>query len=240
VEQRAEANLQEFEEDGILEPGQAEELLQLSPWELRRELRKLQQQHILQNPPPEFEQLSEQERQRLSEMPPDKFMKWMHEKRGRRHEGKRRPGMLEDALCGRPRHVRPVPEHVLLKVLSEEQKAELAQLSGPEREAGILRFLKQQAAKVLESNGQDPTRLDRLKGRSPGEVSRELMRIIHPRPSGGRRKGGRGQDGRGPGGHVPGGRGPGGRGQDKSNPDGRKSDGREGRHGKGSGQGQRR
>lgn len=251
VKQRAEATLQEFEEDGLLEPGQAEELLQLSPWELRRELRKLQQQHILQNPPPEFRQLPEQERQALQEMPPDKFMKWMHEKRGRQHERKRGPGMLEDALCGRPRRVRSVPEEVLLKALTEEQRAEVAQFAGAEREQKLLGCLRINAAKLLESRGQDPQQLERLKGRSPGEVTRELLRIIHPRKSGGRRSGGRGPEGRGPDGRGPDGRGPdgrgpgGGRGRGSRAPEGQRPDkqesgGRDDPHGRAPGRARQR
>ncbi|MFH0946211.1 MAG: DUF3106 domain-containing protein [Planctomycetota bacterium] len=225
MKQRAEATLQEFEEDGFLEPGQAEELLRLSPWELRRELRKLKQRQVLQNPPPELSNLSEQERRELQDLPPDQFMRRMHELHGRKHPRTGEPGMLEDALCGRPRHVRPVPEQVLLEELSEEQRAELAQFSGSERDEKIVWFLREKAAKALESHGQDPSRLGRLKELSRDELTRELMRIIHPRKPGGGRPDDRRPEGRRP---------------DGGRPEGGKPGGRNGRHGRGPGSDQRR
>jgi len=188
VAARAEATLREFEEDGDLEPGQAERLMALSPWELRLELAAIQKRHFLQNPPRQFLMLPEAKRDELIQLPAEDFLRKLRDLRGappRRPD--RLPPLMEDALLGRPRSPRPVPERAIFEALAPEQRQAASKLEGRERTRLIERYLRKNAARVLEAQGRDPAHLQRLtKNLSPVERTRRLLRIIGARhPPGG-------------------------------------------------------
>ncbi len=182
--------LHQFEQDGVLHPGEAEHLLSVAPWRLADELRALRKREFLKSPSPEFQRLPPEERARLAELPPEAFLDAMKGHfQGDRRGGPHPPRDFFDRLRrggrgpggpGGPEGGRFQVPRQLLQHLTDEQRTQIEAARGKERGRLIGEALRENARAALLKRGEDPSQVDRLGDVEGFERDRRLLKLIDP------------------------------------------------------------
>lgn len=161
---RAATKLHDMEKRGLVEPGVAEQLFDLPPWQLKKALRKIRQKATFKRPPKWFHKLSAAQKEDLQGLAPEDFAKRVRKLRGR--TGKKNTSAMMEQLLG-PRKggrrsmgfVRQLGSNpgnaraMMDEHLTEEQRDELDGLHGKERKQQGMLQLRENAEQALLDRG---------------------------------------------------------------------------------------
>lgn len=215
---RAGARLHELEQSGVLEPGVAEQLFDLPPWQLMKALRKIRKQSMMDRPPKWLRSLPPQDAAELRGLSPSAFEERVRALRGRAgNADAARISVLEELLGKEPAARRAMGRFVeqlsanpgtaraiLHEQLSVEQREALEGLHGKERMHVGMQQLRENAEQALSDRGVTDDEIGAIFRELEGLPNKMrlpyMIRLIHGKPVDGRPEGSpgwRGRDGAG-------------------------------------------
>jgi len=168
--------LYEMEEAGLLEAGEADVFLDMTPRQLREAIAKVQQRHKIRKNPKVLRDLPPAERRRITELSPAEFRRALRKLRGKESH-LRVPQEVRDR-ADTPASP-PLPRSVVESYLTDGQRLEVAALKGRERRQAVARALKDNAFQAMRDRGEDPGAMDRMRQRGTGRLE-EVIRLIDP------------------------------------------------------------
>lgn len=171
--------LLEMEQDGRLQPGEAAELLALSPGELGLRLREIHKRWILEHPPQAFLRLSPAEQERLSLLPGPAFLE---ELRALGPAPAHAPdsGPLLEQWLGKKARGEQGDRALFEGFLTPEQRLRVEPLQGFPRKRMVMDCLRDNARAELLRRGEDPKRLQKVLRLPPGIREHALLRVLDP------------------------------------------------------------
>lgn len=185
-----EERLRDLADRGVLSAAEAERLLSLPPRLLGHELREMNKRRWLTEPPGSLRGLADRDRKRLAQLPPRRFLREARRLRGALPPPQEPADVLRRILAGArrfPGDPRPfgnppplLPGPLIERVLSIDERRDMAALPPPERGPFLGRILRERASAALAQRGEPPARLAELDGIAPPRLFHELMHLIEP------------------------------------------------------------
>lgn len=196
---RAATKLHDMEKRGLVEPGVAEQLFDLPPWQLKKALRKIRKKATFDRPPKWFRKLPSAEKADLRSLAPDDFAKRVRKLRGR--PGKKNASAMMEQILGPRKGGRrsmgfvrqlgsnPGNAHAMMNEhLTEEQLAELDGLYGKERKHQGMLQLRENAEQALLDRGVSVDEVESIFAELNGLPNKArlpyLIRLIRGKPPG--------------------------------------------------------